>query len=266
MLKVGTMSKADLAQLKSQQAQDEYNVVNSQTNLANYKLQLKQLLELTEEKNFDVAVPTTTDEQALSTIPSVTDVYDIALSNRPEIKNSQIGIESSSLDIDIAKAGKAPTVNLSGSVAASTNSYSTNSWGQQMKNNFNSGLGLSVSVPIFDNRSTKTAVNKAKLAKQSQELELQSKKKELYSTIENYWLQATSHQQRFKASRISVESAQESYDLLSEQFRLGLKNIVELTTGKTTLLNAQQTRLESKYTTILNQEMLKFYKGEDINL
>lgn len=266
MLKVGTMSKADLAQLKSQQAQDEYNVVNSQTNLANYKLQLKQLLELTEEKNFDVAVPTTTDEQALSTIPSVTDVYDIALSNRPEIKNSQIGIESNSLDIDIAKAGKAPTVNLSGSVAASTNSYSTNSWGQQMKNNFNSGLGLSVSVPIFDNRSTKTAVNKAKLAKQSQELELQSKKKELYSTIENYWLQATSNQQRFKASRISVESAQESYDLLSEQFRLGLKNIVELTTGKTTLLNAQQTRLESKYTTILNQEMLKFYKGEDINL
>ena len=76
MLKVGTMSKADLAQLKSQQAQDEYNVVNSQTNLANYKLQLKQLLELAEEKNFDVAVPTTTDEQALSTIPSVTDVYD----------------------------------------------------------------------------------------------------------------------------------------------------------------------------------------------
>jgi len=63
-----------------------------------------------------------------------------------------------------------------------------------------------------------------------------------------------------------VESAQASYDLVDEQFRLGLKNIVELTTGKTNLLTAQQNRLQSKYTTILNQEMLKFYKGEGINL
>lgn len=53
---------------------------------------------------------------------------------------------------------------------------------------------------------------------------------------------------------------------LSEQFRLGLKNIVELTNAKTVLLNAQQSRLESKYMTILYLQLLNFYKGEEMNL
>lgn len=59
---------------------------------------------------------------------------------------------------------------------------------------------------------------------------------------------------------MSRESAQESYNLLSEQFRLGLKNIVELRTGKDNLLRAQQNELQAKYLAILNLDMLKFYQ------
>ena len=61
-----------------------------------------------------------------------------------------------------------------------------------------------------------------------------------------------------------MESARQSYELLSEQFRLGLKNIVELMTGKDNLLNAQQNQLQSKYQTIYNKQMLDFYQGNDI--
>lgn len=35
---------------------------------------------------------------------------------------------------------------------------------------------------------------------------------------------------------------------------------------KTVLLNAQQSRLESKYMTILYLQLLNFYKGEEMNL
>ena len=49
-------------------------------------------------------------------------------------------------------------------------------------------------------------------------------------------------------------------NLLSEQFRLGLKNIVELRTGKDNLLRAQQNELQAKYLAILNLDMLKFYQ------
>ena len=58
----------------------------------------------------------------------------------------------------------------------------------------------------------------------------------------------------------------ESYELVSEQFKLGLKNIVELTTGKNNLLSAQQQMLQSKYTALYNISMLHFYEGQKIKL
>lgn len=137
---------------------------------------------------------------------------------------------------------------------------SDNKWGQQLKNNVNVGAGFTVSIPLFDNRSSKTAVNKAKIQRENYILELRDKQTTLYSTVENYWLQAVINQNKFKAAKVSTESVKASYELLSEQFALGLKNIVELMTGKNNLLTAQQNELQSKYLAILNIDMLKFYE------
>ena len=133
-----------------------------------------------------------------------------------------------------------------------------------MKNNFNIGAGLTISIPLFDNRQSKTAVNKAMIQKQSYLLDLQDKQTTLYSTVENYWLQAVTNQNKFKAAQVSTQSSQASYDLLSEQFKQGLKNIVELMNGKNTLLQAQQNELQSKYLTILNINMLEFYRTGEL--
>lgn len=264
MVEVGKMSRADLAQLTAQRAQDEYAIVEAESNLRNYKRQLKELLQITNDEEFDVAVPSTTDDMALEDVPALNDVYTASLEQRPEIKNAKLGIESSELGIKVAKAGRMPTVSLNAGVSASTSSMSDNAWGTQMKNNFSLGGGVTVSIPLFDNRQTKTAVNKAKLQKQSYLLDLQDKQTTLYSTIENYWLQAVTNQNKFKAARVSTESAQASYELLSEQFKQGLKNTVELMTGKTNLLQAQQNELQSKYLAILNLNMLEFYQTGNI--
>lgn len=264
MVSVGKMSKADLAQLTAQRANDEYSIVEAESNLRNYKRQLKQLLQIADNDEFDVAIPSTTDEMALKEVPAMNDVYTAALAQRPEIQNAKLGIESSDLSVKIAKAGKMPTVSLNAGLSTSTTSMSQNGWGNQMKNNFTVGGGVSVSIPLFDNRKTKTAVNKAMLQKESYMLDLQDKQTTLYSTVENYWLQAVTNQNKFKAARVSTESAQASYELLSEQFNLGLKNIVELMTGKTHLLQAQQNELQSKYLAILNLNMLDFYRTGEI--
>ena len=262
MVEVGKMSRADLAQLTAQRATDEYNVVEARAQMATYKLQLKQLLELTGEDEFDVAIPTTTDEQALSDIPSLQTVYEQALISRPEIKNAQLAIESSELNMKIAKSGWMPNVNLTGGIGTSTNSLSSNGWGTQMKSNFDASAGMTLSVPIFDQRQTKSAVNKARIQQQQAQLDLLDEQKQLYQTIEGFWLDATTNQKKFQTALLTVESEQQSYDLLSEQFRLGLKNIVELMTGKDRLLLAQQNLLQSKYLTILNIQLLKFYQGD----
>lgn len=264
MVSVGKMSKADLAQLTAQRAEDEYSIVEAESNLRNYKRQLKQLLQIADNDEFDVVIPSTTDEMALKDVPALNDVYAASLTQRPEIQNAKLGIESSDLSVKIAKAGKLPTVGLNAGLSTSTTSMNSNGWGNQLKNNFTVGGGVTVSIPLFDNRKTKTAVNKAMLQKENYMLDLQDKQTTLYSTVENYWLQAVTNQNKFKAARVSTESAQASYELLSEQFNLGLKNIVELMTGKTHLLQAQQNELQSKYLAILNLNMLDFYRTGEI--
>ena len=265
MVEVGKMSKADLAQLTAQRATDEYNIVAAESELANYKLRLKQLLEITDAE-FDIAIPAASDEQALTPIPALYSVYETALSTRPEIRNSQLNIQSSDIQLSLAEAQKLPTISMTGSIGTSTNSLSSSGWGDQFKTNVDMSVGASVSIPIFDNRSAKTAINKAKLQQEQALLDLQDQQKQLYSTIEGYWLDANTNQQKFKAAMLNVDSEQQSYELLSEQFRLGLKNIVELMNGKTNLLNAQQNKLQSKYMTILNQQLLRFYQGETMNI
>ena len=265
MVNVGKMSKADLAQLTAQRATDEYNIVETRSQLLNYKLQLKQLLEITDETDFDVAIPEITDQMVMEEIPSLQNVYEQALITRPEIERSKLAIKTSDVNLAIAKAGWLPSVSMNGSFGTSTNSLSSNGWGTQMKTNFDAMAGVSVSVPIFDGRSTKTSVNKAKIQQQTAKLDLLDQQKTLYSDIQEYWLNALTNQQKYRAASATVESEQQSYDLLQEQFRLGLKNIVELMTGKDNLLSAQQNQLQSKYQTIYNQQMLHFYETGNMN-
>lgn len=260
MVEVGKMSKADLMQLTAQRAQDEYNIVAAQSNARNYKRQLKQLLQLTNTESFEISGFDATDAMALQNIPALQGVYDRALQNRPEFKSLQLQIESAEVNKNIAKAQSLPTIGVSASAGTSTSSMSDTGWGNQFKQNFSLGAGVNVSVPILDNRATKTAVNKAEISRQQAMLDLKDKQTSLYSTIENYWIQAENNQQQYKSAKVSTESAQTSYDLLSEQFRLGLKNIAELNEGKTRLLSAQQSELQSKYMTILNIKMLEFYQ------
>ncbi len=261
MLEVGKLSKADLAQLTAQRATDEYGLVEGKSMLASYKLQLRQLLELTNDEDFDVEIPASTDDEALAPVPSLQAVYEQALMSRPEIKTSKLAIESSNLNLSIAKAGWLPSVNMTGAIGTGTNSLNTKGWGSQMKSNFDASAGLMLSMPLFDQRQTKTAVNKARLQQMQAQLDWLDKQKQLYQTIEGFWLDATVNQQKFRSALLAVESEQQSYELLSEQFRLGLKNIVELMTGKDRLLQAQQNLLQSKFTTILNLQLLRFYEG-----
>lgn len=264
MYEVGKLSKADLAQLTAQRAQDEYIIVEAESNLRNYKRQLKQLLQIVGDEEFDIVVPETSDAMALQEVPALNDVYEATLSQRPEIRAAELGIKGSELDIKIAKAGRMPVVGLSVGAMTSTTSMSDNGWGRQMKNNFDIGAGINVSIPLFDNRQIRTAVNKARIQRDSYMLDLQDKQTTLYSTVESYWLQALTNQNKFKAARQSTESAQASYELLSEQFKEGLKNIVELMTGKNNLLRAQQDEMQSKYLTILNLNMLRFYQTGEL--
>ncbi|MBO4673713.1 MAG: TolC family protein [Bacteroidaceae bacterium] len=266
MVDVGSLARVDLVQLEAQVNQDQYSMVQAQSQLANYKLQLKQLLEIHDDEPFDIVIPEVDEERVLTIIPNKQAVYNAALENRPEIQSSKLNIESSEIAIASARAGYMPTVSLTASMGSNNSSGQDTEFFKQVKTNMSNSLGLSVSVPLFDNHQARTNIRKAKYALQTSELNLQEQQKQLYSTIENYWLNTTTSRQQYIYAKANVKSMQESYDLVSEQFKLGLKNIVELTTGKNNLLQAQQQLLQTKYTALLNSAMLNFYAGENIKL
>ncbi|WP_321426833.1 TolC family protein [uncultured Bacteroides sp.] len=266
LLKAGSKSKSDVAQLESQYSTDKYQLVVAETTLKDYKLQLKQLLELDGNEEMDLLLPELQNNNVLLPLPDKMAVYSTALSIMPEIESSKLSTQAANMDVSIAKAGYMPTLSLSAGVGTSHTTGTNFTFGQQVKNGWNNSIGLSLNVPIFNNRKTKSAVQKAKLQVMDSELSELNEQKTLFKTIETIYLDAVSSQNRFKAATEKLQSTRTSYELINEQFNLGMKNTVELLTEKNNVLSAQQEVLQAKYMTILNIQLLKFYQGEQITL
>ena len=233
LLDAGSIARSDYAQLEAQVSTDRYQLVTAQATLQDYKLQLKQLLELDGEQEMQVYLPALGDENVLSPLPTKTDVFRSAVALRPEIEAKQaqcrgIGTGDRNRQIGIS-AQRQPDSRYRYQPYQRKRLHLR----RASENGWNNSIGLSISVPIFNNRQTKSAVEKAKLQYQTSQLTLLDEQKTLYKTIEGLWLDANSAQQRYHGSHKKLHSTQTSYELVSEQFNAGMKNTVELLTEKT---------------------------------
>ncbi len=261
-LSVGSVAKSDVSQWESQYAADNYNLVNAQTTLETYKLQLKQLLELDRLDTMDLILTPPDEEDVLSLIPDKQTIYQTALHMMPQIRNSRLNTEYAQLDIEKAKAGFYPTVSLQANTGTGNlYNHSGYSFGSQLKNNWNNVIGLSVSIPVFSNRTVKSAVEKAGINIYSSQLNELSIRKELYADIETAYLNTLASQAQFVAAEEKVKYSRESYEVMNEQFTLGLKNTIEMLTEKNRLITAQQELLQAKYMALLNIKILEYYQG-----
>lgn len=274
MWKAGSISKVDFAQLESQWKSDEYQVVSAQTSLDDYMLQLKQLLELDIMDEITLVAPDVSDEQVLALLPSKEEIYQAALAAMPEVERGKLSVKAAELEINQARSGYFPTLSLSAGVGtgfmsasgAGTATGSTPGYdmGNQYWNNFNESVGLTLSVPIYSNRQTRTAVNKAKIAAQNSELEQMNIEKELLKEVESAYLGVVSSQARYVAAVQQEDYARQSYGLTYEQFSLGVKNTVELITAQDELVSARQETVQAKYMALLNIELLNIYQGKEV--
>ena len=272
MWRAGSISRVDFAQLESQWKSDEYQIVSAQTSYDEYLLQLKQLLELDIMDGMNLAGPDVSEDQILSILPPKSDIYEAALDAMPEVERGTLSVQAAELEIKQARAGFFPSISLSAGVGTSfmtatgagTATGSTPGYvsGNQYWNNFHENIGLTLSVPIYSNRSNRTALNKARLSAENTRLEQQSIEKDLLKEVESAYLGAVSNQSRYIAALQQEDYARQSYDLTCEQFSLGVKNTVELITAQNELISAQQEVLQAKYMTMLNLELLNIYQGK----
>jgi len=266
LYKAGSISPVDLAQLESQLSSDKYQLIVSQTNLDNYKLQLKQLLELNINDDIKIAYPNLSDNDVLTPLPKKQDIYDTSLSVMPEITSSKLNVNVANIEIQKARAGFLPSLSLNAGIGTGHLSGTDYTLGSQLWDKFNESIGLTVSIPIFSNRENKTTLNKAKYAVTTSQLEQQDAEKTLLKAVEGVYLDATSSQTQYTSAKENLAYVKQSYDLTQEQFFLGMKNTVELLTQKNNYLTAQQEVLQAKYMSIMSIQLLNIYQKKAIEV
>lgn len=266
LYRAGSISSVDLAQLESQYSTDKYQLVVAKKNLDNYRLQLKQLLELDIMEEMVLAVPELTEQHVVMPLPDKEIVYNQSLAVMPEIRTGELAIDKAELEIKRAKAGYLPTLSFNAGVSTGHVSGIGSAFDTQMWNRLNENIGLTLSIPIYSNRENKTAVNKARLAIDNSRLELLNAQKGLLRTVEGIYLDATSSQVQYLSANERLNYVKQSFDLTQEQFFLGMKNTIELLTEKNNLLNSRQELLQSKYMAIMSIQLLNIYQNLPIEI
>ena len=99
-----------------------------------------------------LTLPQLVDADVLSPLPGKSEVYKSALVLRPEIEASRLSVETSKLDIDIARSGYRPNISLSAGIGTNHTTGSDFTFSEQVKNGWNNSIGVTLSVPIFNNR------------------------------------------------------------------------------------------------------------------
>lgn len=266
LLSQGQIAKYELLELQAAVANGKYDIVNSATQIDQYLLQLKQLMSLPSEEHFDIANITLDDAHTLAAVPETQSVYSSALKQRPEIKAADLSIKEAELNYKVAKAGFLPTISLSAGFGDNHSSGSNKDWFEQMKRNLDGSIGVTISVPILDGRSNKTSTRKARIEQTIATLDKEDASRDLYYSIANYRLNAYNNQQKYIAGTEKLNYNQENYNAIYTKAQIGTMNIVETLNARTSLLNAKQDVLQSKYLTAYNRSMLNFYANNQLDL
>ncbi len=265
LMEAGRMSRVDYARLKSQAEQDRYALVNSQATYDTRRMELKQLLELGIDTDVVPAPVEWSAAEVMAQLPPLAESCDMARTTDLRIKGLELEDEAAGLDIAIARAGRSPRISLN---AGAGTGYAApgGAFGSSLKRNLNESVGLTLSIPIFDNKKTKTAVARAKVQQMDARLDIEKRITELDRTVENWYIDTRSAQSRFTAAEQQLESARLTDELTNEQFSLGYVDTVELMTAHNSYVEARHTLLQAKYMAMLGRKMIDFYRNATVSL
>ncbi len=262
LLEAGKIPEVDMLSAKSQLAQDEYNAARTANDVHLAKLDLAQLLELTDPENMTVE-PLNESETKL--LPA-SEVYEQALYNNHQLRAARNNITAQDRNIALAKTGYIPSLSFNAGIGSSyykISGFDNESFGQQMKNNYSTYFGFSLNIPIFDAFSTRNSVNRAKVQKINAQLQYDEAQLNLFKAIQQAYYQADGAQQKLTASIVADETAQKTFEAMREKYNLGRATPQEYEQAKTKALNATSERIQAQYELILRARILRFYAKQN---
>lgn len=300
MVAAGTLAKGDLLNIEAQGATEELNVIEAENNLLLSYLNMQQLIDYPVTSNFRIEKPELRAIEAPSIIYKAEDIFNIAAQNRPEIKSAEARVQSADKGIAIARGYLSPVLSLQGTWATGYSglsqvgidestvevpigmtveanpvpvvaeyetygSYETIPFGDQLNENQNKSVGFNLMVPIYNGWQARTAIEKAKIAREDAEYNLQKTKLDLNKTIQQSYADAVAALKNYNAAIKKVDAQNEAFKYAQQKFDVGMMNAVDYNQTKKDLTIAESQLLQAKYRFIYTTTVLDFYMGQPIS-
>ncbi len=268
---VGNKTIADIAKSKNQVATDELNRVNLENSYQLSLLTLKQLMEMPPQTNISLVRPIV--EYSLLKVENsdAVEVYETALRHQPDIKKASLDKDVAARQIEIAKGGYYPSLDLGLSYGTNYSSegqdYLTRqklSFNDQLGRNKALGTTLNLIVPIFNNNQNKVNVAKAKIGLKQAEANEQLAKNNLNKAVNQAVLDVNAAKQRYSSATVAFASAETAFKATKERYDIGMANSLELFTAQTERNKAEFDLIQAKYNVIFRSKIIDYYIGNPI--
>lgn len=265
LMQTGKISRVDYAQLKSQYEQDNYSLVNAHATYASRCMELKKLLQLGLDSDIEPDSISWTDSQVLASLPDIHESYDLALATDLSLRGLELDKDAAAIDTEIAKASGKPQIALNGGVGTGYGAPGS-SFGNGLKTGLSENIGVSLSIPILDNKRTSIATANARLAQEKADLDIEKRQNDISQLVESWYIDTNSAQSQFSAALQKLEAASLSSELTNEKFTLGLVDPIELLTAHNSLTEARHSLLQAKCMAMLGQKMIQYYRTAKVSL
>jgi outer membrane protein len=146
------------------------------------------------------------------------------------------------------------------------NTYRTQTFTDQLRDNSNQSVGFSLGIPIFNGWTGRAAISQAKIQKSQAELDLGIKTRDLRKLIEQAFADAVSALQKFNASQEKVNAQKEAFKYAQQKFDVGVMTSFDYNNSKKDLTLAESQLLQAKYDFIFKTTILDFYMGNPIRI
>lgn len=141
-----------------------------------------------------------------------------------------------------------------------------NGYGQQLRDQFGQGVGISINVPIFNGAQARSNVKRAMLDVKRSDLNIERDKLQLKQDVYTAYYSASGAFQTFVAREKAMTTAQRSFDLASKRYELGVMQTIEWLTNQNNLTRAKIDKALAQYEYIFRMKVLEFYKGQGLRL
>ena len=298
LVKVGSIPRGDLLDVKATLALNNQNVITAENSLLISKLSLSHLLQLKDFENFDVVDDTDVKDanNIMAQTPSA--IYEKAFEGRTELKIARTNLEIAEKNVAIAKGAFQPTLQgfysfnsrvaysdrVTGVIPNASNPTSivgfvegTNQnvlspnftrvlgnpapFFDQFNTNKGQSFGMQLSVPIFNGFSARNNVERSKVSLEQSKIAVEQQNLDLQRNVYTAFADAKGALNAYESSVAALEARQGAYNYATEKYSVGLMNSFDFNQSQTLLTNAQSEVLRTKYDYIFKIKILEFYFG-----